>query len=113
MSTASDQNSINACKEVLRLIADPLVIQIFLTLHNSSGVRFNDLMRTCDTNAVTLTRRLKSLEEAELVSRIEKTASKQSVMYLLSPLGVLSMPIVVAVKEVATALIQRNPSDHL
>lgn len=92
------------CKKALRLVADPLTIQMFIALHESHTLRFNELKRVCSTNAVTLSKRLTDLEQAGLILRREKTASAQSVIYSLSELGESCMPIAEAVATVAMKL---------
>ena len=103
---SSDTTIINAdeCKRALRLIADPLVIQIFMSLNHTPGLRFNELVRICNTNAVTLKRRLSALEQAKLIERAEKTVDRQSVLYMLSSLGVICMPIVDSIIAVSVKL---------
>lgn len=96
------------CREALRLIADPLAIQIFLHLNESFTLRFNELKRLCDTNAVMLSKRLADLTAAGLINRTEKVSGKQSVTYSLSDLGQLCLPIAEAIMQVSIELSRRD-----
>ncbi|MFJ9901270.1 winged helix-turn-helix transcriptional regulator, partial [Streptomyces sp. NPDC091280] len=70
-----------------------------------SEMRFNELQRAIPkANAVTLTNRLRRLEEAGIVSRVTESKSKQSTVYGLTSLGRKLMPIVDAVRAVALDL---------
>ena len=103
MSTLPTPNQ-DACRKALQLIADPLVIEIFILLHDVHEQRFNDIKRACATNAVTLTKRLKELEHAGLLARKEYVTDRQSVTYSLTELGMICNPIVRAIADVSKRL---------
>ena len=79
--------------ETLRLLADYTTLRIIDFLR-SSELRFTELQRALgDTNSVTLTKRLKTLETAGILERREATFDRQSVTYSLSPLGQGLLPV--------------------
>ncbi|MFE4967961.1 winged helix-turn-helix transcriptional regulator [Streptomyces sp. NPDC056660] len=92
------------CMEILSIIGDLWTLAIVMTLQESER-RFNELQRAIPkVNAVTLTNRLRRLEEAGIVSRVTESKSKQSTVYGLTPFGRKLMPIVDAVRAVALDL---------
>ncbi|MFD6275102.1 winged helix-turn-helix transcriptional regulator [Streptomyces sp. NPDC060209] len=92
------------CMQILSVIGDLWTLAIVMTLQESE-LRFNELQRAIPkVNAVTLTNRLRKLEEAGLVSRVAESRSKQSTVYGLTPFGRKLMPIVDAVRAVALDL---------
>ncbi|MEV5752493.1 helix-turn-helix domain-containing protein [Actinoallomurus sp. NPDC052308] len=92
------------CMQILSVIGDLWTLAIVMTLQES-GMRFNELQRAIPkVNAVTLTNRLRKLEDAGIVSRVAETRSKQSTVYDLTPFGRKLLPIVDAVRTVALDL---------
>lgn len=92
------------CMQILAVIGDLWTLAIVMTLQES-GKRFNELQRTIPKiNAVTLTNRLRKLEEADIVSRVTESKSKQSTVYDLTPFGRKLLPIVDAIRTVALDL---------
>jgi DNA-binding HxlR family transcriptional regulator len=92
--------------QVLAAIGDLWTLAIVMTLQQSP-LRFNALQRAIPkANAVTLTSRLKRLEELGLVSRTAEAAGKQSTVYALTDFGTKLLPIVDAVRTVALDLEQ-------
>jgi len=79
-------------------------LAVVMTLQKSE-MRFNELQRAIPrVNAVTLTSRLKKLEEAGIVSRAVESRGRQSTVYALTPTGERLLPIVDAVRAVALDL---------
>ncbi|WUS95163.1 helix-turn-helix transcriptional regulator [Streptomyces sp. NBC_00708] len=92
------------CMQILSVIGDLWTLAIVMTLQES-GMRFNELQRAIPkVNAVTLTNRLRKLEETGIVSRVAETRSKQSTVYDLTSFGRKLLPIVDAVRTVALDL---------
>ncbi|MFG3140101.1 winged helix-turn-helix transcriptional regulator [Streptomyces sp. NPDC048211] len=92
------------CMQILSVVGDLWTLAIVMTLQKSE-MRFNELQRAVPkVNAVTLTNRLRKLEEAGIVSRVAESMSKQSTVYDLTPLGRKLLPIVDAVRTVALDL---------
>jgi DNA-binding HxlR family transcriptional regulator len=86
----------STCEGTMKLLGDYWTLRIVDALR-SEEVRFCELQRILDNvNPVTLTNRLKKLEEARLVSRSEETIDKISVAYSLSELGREVLPIIKA-----------------
>ncbi len=92
------------CMQVLSVIGDLWTLAILMTLQTSE-MRFNELQRAIPrANAVTLTNRLRRLEDAGVVSRTVESRGKQSTVYALTPFGRRLLPIVDAVRAVALDL---------
>jgi DNA-binding HxlR family transcriptional regulator len=82
------------CTETMKLLGDYWVLRIIDSLSNCQE-RFCGLQRKLDNvNPVTLTKRLKTLEEAGLVTRSEETIDKISVCYALTDLGRETLPVI-------------------
>jgi|SRR5580693_7349088 DNA-binding HxlR family transcriptional regulator len=92
------------CMQILSVIGDLWTLAVVMTLQRSE-MRFNELQRAIPrVNAVTLTSRLKKLEEAGIVSRAAGSRGRQSTVYALTPTGERLLPIVDAVRTVALDL---------
>lgn len=92
------------CMQVLSVIGDLWTLAILMTLQ-ASEMRFNELQRAIPrANAVTLTNRLRRLEDAGVVSRTVESRGRQSTVYALTPFGRRLLPIVDAVRAVALDL---------
>ena len=90
--------------QILSVIGDLWTLAVVMTLQRSE-MRFNELQRAIPrVNAVTLTSRLKKLEEAGIVSRAAGSRGRQSTVYALTPTGERLLPIVDAVRTVALDL---------
>lgn len=77
----------------LKLLGDYWTLRIVDSLQEKP-LRFCELERTLtDSNTVTLTNRLKKMEEAGIVLRNRETIDKQSVVYSLSDSGLGLLPI--------------------
>jgi DNA-binding HxlR family transcriptional regulator len=92
------------CMQILSVIGDLWTLAVVMTLQRSE-MRFNELQRAIPrVNAVTLTSRLRKLEEAGIVSRAAGSRGRQSTVYALTPTGERLLPIVDAVRTVALDL---------
>ncbi|MEW9531280.1 winged helix-turn-helix transcriptional regulator [Microbispora sp. NPDC049125] len=90
--------------QVLSIIGDLWTLAILMTLQTSE-MRFNELQRAIPrANAVTITNRLRKLEDAGIVSRTVESRSRQSTVYALTAFGRKLLPIVDAVRTVAQDL---------
>lgn len=88
-----------ACAGTMKLLGDYWTLRIIDAL-NFGEQRFCDLQRHLDNvNPVTLTNRLKKLEEARLINRSEETIDKISVAYSLSDLGKEVLPVISALNN--------------
>jgi DNA-binding HxlR family transcriptional regulator len=88
-----------SCATTMKLLGDFWTLRIIDAL-KMDEVRFCELQRTLDNvNPVTLTKRLKTLEDARLVVRSEETVDKISVTYALSDLGQETVPIITALNR--------------
>lgn len=95
---------IDRCMQILSVIGDLWTLAVVMTLQTSE-MRFNELQRAIPrVNAVTLTSRLKKLEEAGIVSRTTESRGRQSTVYALTAFGERLLPIVDAVRTVALDL---------
>jgi DNA-binding HxlR family transcriptional regulator len=107
MAVSMEQESdpqVARCMQILSVIGDLWTLAVVMTLQKSD-MRFNELQRAIPrVNAVTLTSRLKKLEEAGIVSRTAESRGRQSTVYALTPIGERLLPIVDAVRAVALDL---------
>ncbi len=88
--------------DILKLIGDYHVLTIVMKLQKEE-LRFCDLQRSAGgLNPVTLTTKLKKLEEAGIVNRREE--DKQCVIYSLSKRGQNLLPVVDSIEKAATQL---------
>ncbi|MGW0811578.1 winged helix-turn-helix transcriptional regulator [Nonomuraea sp. NPDC002799] len=100
----ADDTQVARCMQILSVVGDLWTLAIVMTLQDSE-LRFNELQRAIPkANAVTLTNRLRKLEEAGIVSRTVESRSRQSTVYRLTPFGGKLLPIVDAVRAVALDL---------
>ncbi len=89
------------CLPSVKLLGDYWTLRIIDVLSLGES-RFCALERHLNNiNPVTLTNRLKKLEEAHLVTRSHATIDKLSVTYRLSDLGFNSLPIIKAYNDFA------------
>ena len=88
------------CKSILTLIGDYWALNILMELRQGE-LRFSELQRTLEgISPVTLTNRLKKLDEAELIYRTTQSRDKQSVVYGLNDCGRKLVPILDAIEKV-------------
>ncbi|HCG99549.1 MAG: hypothetical protein A2074_04655 [Candidatus Aquicultor primus] len=89
------------CKSILKLIGDYWALNILMELRQGE-FRFSELQRTLEgISPVTLTNRLKKLDEAELIYRTTQSRDKQSVVYGLNDCGRKLAPILDAIEKVS------------
>ncbi len=94
------------CVSGLKLLGDYWTLRIIDAL-STGEQHFCELQRNVDNlNPVTLTDRLKKLEDANLISRSEE--SKTKVIYTLSILGTEIMPVIKAINVFSTKIIQTS-----
>jgi DNA-binding HxlR family transcriptional regulator len=94
-------NQTQTCTTTMKLLGDYWTLRIIDTL-KTGELRFCELQRRIDNpNPVTLTTRLKRLEQAGLVARSEETIDKISVAYALTPLGAGVLPVIDALNGFA------------
>jgi DNA-binding HxlR family transcriptional regulator len=87
-----------ATTEAFKLLGDFCTLRVIETI-GENELRFTEIQRGLDNiNPVTLTSRLKKMEEAELIVRKVETVDKQSVTYCLSEKGRDCLPIIEAIK---------------
>lgn len=98
INTAYDTKSIEFDQSI-KLIGDFWLLSIVDALSNKA-LRFCEIERALpQINPVTLTNRLKKMEEASLVSRAVETQDKQSVTYSLTEKGQSILPIIESIKK--------------
>ena len=107
MKQVNAQNTIQAfdvCMDTLKLIGDVWVLAIVISL-SSADLRFGEiLLQIKGLNSVTLTNRLKKLEETGFIVRLVNTIDKQSVIYQLTPRGKLLLPTIDELKKLSQKL---------
>ena len=99
----------------LRLLADFWVLRIIEALNIADEpLRFCALQRQLESvSPVTLTARLRSLEDSKLIARTEGGAGKASVSYELSERGRHVLPVIQAIREFAAlGASQTRPDPH-
>lgn len=87
----------SSCASSLKLLGDYWTLRILDALSDGE-MRFCELQRRVDNlNPVTLTGRLKKLEEARLINRYEDLEDKVAVVYTLTGLGTETLPVIAAI----------------
>ncbi len=90
-----------SCQATLKLLGDYWTLRIIDALQDGE-LRFCEVQRRVDNlNPVTLTDRLKKLEDAELLVRTEDTVDKVSVTYGLTARGHRCRPVIEAINDFA------------
>ena len=89
------------------LLGDPWVLALLNALRTGEK-RFTDLQRDLEVNPITLSNRLKTLEENRLLIRLEGTVNRQAVAYRLTELGQGTFPVLDALNAFASQLPARN-----
>ncbi len=93
------QPRVHCTSSTLKLLGDFWTLAIIDALA-SQELRFCEIERALpDINPVTLTNRLKKLEQTGLIERREETVDKLSVTYRLTKQGRGIMPILAAIQE--------------
>ncbi len=92
-------NQATTCPTTLKLLGDYWTLRIIDAL-SGGETRYCELQRRLDNlNPVTLTARLKKLEQAQLVGRREETCDRVSVAYSLTTLGKQALPVIKAMTD--------------
>ena len=95
-------NNPDLCIELLKIVGDFLILAIIRTLKQGE-MRFSELGRSLEgANPVTLTSRLKKLEETGFINRIEESRDKLSVTYSLTEKGRGMLPILARIESFAS-----------
>jgi DNA-binding HxlR family transcriptional regulator len=90
------------CLPSLKILGDFWTLRILDVLADGSTLRFNEIERHLeDVNTATLAKRLKEMQENELVTRTEN--SRADVTYTLTPLGNEALPLLNAVNHFSDA----------
>ena len=88
--------------DALKLLGDYTTLRVIDQLRTEE-LRFTELQRALgDANSVTLTNRLKRMEAAGLLHRMEATYDRQSVIYRLSDMGRGLLPVLREIQAFAT-----------
>lgn len=88
-------------KKALEIFGDVQTLSIIDTLATGE-MRYCELQRALDNmNPVTLARRLKKLEDEDIIERREETVDKLSVAYRLRPKGEHMLPVLRSIKNFA------------
>jgi DNA-binding HxlR family transcriptional regulator len=98
-NTCDDSGAEARFSEALKVLGDFWTLRIISALADSP-LRFCQLERNLvHSNPVTLSSRLKKLEEYNLVNRTLESEDKQSVQYSLTKKGYEVIPVVTAFRE--------------
>lgn len=90
------------CLPSLKILGDFWTLRIIDELSDGSTLRFNEIERRLeDVNTATLAKRLKEMQENQLVIRIEN--SRSDVTYTLTPLGREALPLLQAINHFSDA----------
>ena len=94
MSTDTSYTITPELNQAIQALGDAWVLSILCNLSRNS-LRFNEIQRAVQgINPVTLTNRLKKLEQSEIIRREEETVDKISVVYQLTEKGRAILPII-------------------
>ena len=91
---------------VFDLLGDPWILAILHALRLGE-TRFTDLQRALEVNPITLSNRLKTLEENQLLVRMAGSVNKQAVSYRLTDLGCATFPVLDALNAFGSQLAPR------
>lgn len=90
------------CLPSLKILSDYWTLRVIDELSGSVTLRFNEIERRLEgVNTATLSKRLKEMQEAGLITRTEN--SRADVTYCLTALGKEAMPILDAVNHFSAA----------
>lgn len=109
---SNEAHTSQACVATMKLLGDYWTLRIIDAL-DADEIRFCELQRHVDmVNPVTLTTRLKRLEEAHLVKRSEETVDKISVTYALTDLGKEVLPVIKALDKLSSKVQASTAAAH-
>lgn len=90
------------CLPSLKILSDYWTLRVIDELSGGEHLRFNEIERRLQTvNTATLSKRLKDMQESNLVIRTE--ASRADVAYSLTKLGYEAIPLLNAVNHFSAA----------
>ena len=90
------------CLPSLKILSDYWTLRIIDELSDGTMLRFNEIERRIEgVNTATLSKRLKDMQESDLITRIE--TSRADVAYKLTDLGHEAIPILNAVNHFSAA----------
>lgn len=90
------------CLPSLKILSDYWTLRIIDELSDGSTLRFNEIERRLEgVNTATLSKRLKEMQESNLITRTE--ASRADVTYSLTELGNEAIPLLKAVNHFSAA----------
>lgn len=90
------------CLPSLKILSDYWTLRVIDELSDGSILRFNELERRIDgVNTATLSKRLKDMQDSNLIDRVEK--SRADVTYSLTELGSEAIPLLKAVNNFSDA----------
>lgn len=105
MSTLNTKQPI--CLPSLRILSDYWTLRLIDELSDGSSLRFNELERRLEgVNTATLSKRLKEMQDSNLISRVEK--SRADVAYKLTDLGSEAIPLLIAVNHFSACVSNRK-----
>lgn len=100
MSTLNTKQPI--CLSSLKILSDYWTLRVIDELSDGSTLRFNELERRLEgVNTATLSKRLKDMQDGNLVHRVER--SRADVTYSLTDLGNQAIPLLKAVNNFSNA----------
>jgi DNA-binding HxlR family transcriptional regulator len=86
------------CLPSLKILSDYWTLRVIDELSDGSALRFSEIeRRLADVNTATLSKRLKDMQESDLVTRTE--VSRADVTYVLTELGKQAVPLLNAVNH--------------
>lgn len=90
------------CLLSLKILSDYWTLRIIDELSDANTLRFNEIERRLEgVNSATLSKRLKDMQESNLITRTE--VSRADVAYCLTDLGHEAIPLLNAVNHFSTA----------
>lgn len=90
------------CLPSLKILSDYWTLRVIDELSDGSSLRFNELERRLEgVNTATLSKRLKEMQDSQLITRTEK--SRADVTYSLTDLGSEAIPLLNAVNHFSNA----------
>lgn len=90
------------CLPSLKILSDYWTLRLIDELSDGASLRFNELERRLEgVNTATLSKRLKDMQDSNLIDRVEK--SRADVTYSLSELGNEAIPLLNAVNHFSDA----------
>lgn len=90
------------CLSSLKILSDYWTLRVIDELSDGSSLRFNEIERRLEgVNTATLSKRLKEMQDGDLLTRVEK--SRADVTYTLTTLGMEAIPLLNAVNHFTAA----------